>query len=355
MKVDSTQNIDELGVGRIRFIDALRGFTMTIVVFGHVMSSMGIGGYSSVLSSFFLTFRMPMFFFISGFIAFKPVEKWTSDFYLYSLKKKVKVQIIPALFFFTLFCLCHCKDPFNALSNGWGGYWFTFVLLEMFICYFTLSLIGHILNDKIVDIGMIIISFLGVAGIMFLRNHLMDTAFWNLLCLENTCKYFQFFTFGLLCRKYLNKFLVLINNDIFRASCILIFVCSFLLFFSARLQAFSSIIFSINHDILVRYSGLVVVFFFFYSKKYYWDSKNKVTTSFLFIGRRTLDIYLLHYFLLPDLSFLKNYIQSDSLMVIQFIASAAITLLIVGICLILSEVIRSSRLLGHYLLGAKLK
>lgn len=57
---------------RIRYIDALRGFTMLLVVFGHVMMfTFGIGGYNSVIGSFFLTFRMPMFFFISGYIAYK--------------------------------------------------------------------------------------------------------------------------------------------------------------------------------------------------------------------------------------------------------------------------------------------
>ena len=50
---------------RIRYIDALRGFTMLLVVFGHVMmTTFGIGGYNTVIGCFFLTFRMPMFFFM---------------------------------------------------------------------------------------------------------------------------------------------------------------------------------------------------------------------------------------------------------------------------------------------------
>lgn len=52
---------------RINYIDALRGFTMILVVVGHVIGrSLGLGGYDSVISSIILTFRMPMFFFISG-------------------------------------------------------------------------------------------------------------------------------------------------------------------------------------------------------------------------------------------------------------------------------------------------
>ena len=44
---------------RMEWVDAMRGFSMIIVVMGHVLGDMGIGAYSSVLSTILLTFRMP--------------------------------------------------------------------------------------------------------------------------------------------------------------------------------------------------------------------------------------------------------------------------------------------------------
>ncbi|MFK1753854.1 acyltransferase family protein [Bacteroides fragilis] len=57
---------------RIEYIDAMRGFTMLLVVFGHVLTHC-LRNYSedSVVYCFFERFRMPMFFFISGYIAYK--------------------------------------------------------------------------------------------------------------------------------------------------------------------------------------------------------------------------------------------------------------------------------------------
>lgn len=53
--------------------DALRGFSMVLVVMGHVLLSMNLGGYDTLLSSALLTFRMPLFFFVSGFFAYRSV------------------------------------------------------------------------------------------------------------------------------------------------------------------------------------------------------------------------------------------------------------------------------------------
>jgi uncharacterized membrane protein YcfT len=50
--------------GRMRVFDAIRGLSMFLVVFGHVLGCFDLGGYDSFLGSVILTFRMPLFFFI---------------------------------------------------------------------------------------------------------------------------------------------------------------------------------------------------------------------------------------------------------------------------------------------------
>lgn len=57
---------------RIKYIDALRGFTMILVVFAHIEAFSMFGmQHTTFLGSIFQSFRMPLFFFISGYIAFK--------------------------------------------------------------------------------------------------------------------------------------------------------------------------------------------------------------------------------------------------------------------------------------------
>lgn len=57
---------------RLEFIDAMRGFTMLLVVYSHVL----IFGYHQneithvSFNQALSTFRMPLFFFISGFVLY---------------------------------------------------------------------------------------------------------------------------------------------------------------------------------------------------------------------------------------------------------------------------------------------
>ena len=56
---------------RIEYLDAIRGFTMLLVVYGHVklFSFHFLGGS---FNTFFVMISMPLFFFVSGFLLEKP-------------------------------------------------------------------------------------------------------------------------------------------------------------------------------------------------------------------------------------------------------------------------------------------
>ena len=106
---------------RINYIDALRGFTMLLVVYAHVAHfSFGVTSDNSVISALFRTFRMPMFFFISGYIAYRIESYWNIDTFKKIMKKKVVIQIVPASLFFCVYHYCQGTSV-NVLCNGWGG------------------------------------------------------------------------------------------------------------------------------------------------------------------------------------------------------------------------------------------
>ena len=173
---------------RIKYLDAMRGFTMFLVVFGHVMFfSFELGGYSTVIGSIFLTFRMPMFFFISGFIAYKSIDYWTFPFFITRFIKKAHIQIIPALFFFSLYCFTRGTSPLRVFEFGWGNYWFTFVLFEMFFFYYVLSLLGNKTNDKVVDAGLILLSCLGILWLAIANR---EMKIYQIICMENIFKHY---------------------------------------------------------------------------------------------------------------------------------------------------------------------
>lgn len=131
---------------RIQYIDALRGFTMILVVFAHVeMFGFFNFGYETFIGKLFQSFRMPLFFFISGFIAYKSDRIWNRSTCCQLTKKKMLVQIIPALFFGLIYTYLYLDQDFNAFisDSSKRGYWFTFVLLEMFLIYYCMNGFSH--------------------------------------------------------------------------------------------------------------------------------------------------------------------------------------------------------------------
>ena len=81
------------GGSRMEWLDAMRGFTMILVVAYHVAQfGFGESEKTSVSLPFLVLFRMPLFFFVSGFLAYKSRWAWTAASYGSLIWKKVKVQ-----------------------------------------------------------------------------------------------------------------------------------------------------------------------------------------------------------------------------------------------------------------------
>ena len=90
---------------RIEYIDALRGFTMILVVFYHVALTCWhiIGMDVPSIHPYLVQVRMPLFFFISGFVLYKAGIKWNLLHIKQFLHKKFIVQIIPTIVFLVLY------------------------------------------------------------------------------------------------------------------------------------------------------------------------------------------------------------------------------------------------------------
>ena len=128
------------------WLDALRGFTMILVVSNHVaLKSFGMQIRWSAALQFFLLFRMPLFFFISGFLAYKASRVWNAKTLRELSLKKMRVQLIPTIVFFLLFLAIIPTTPFEAslaealASSMKAGYWFTLVLLYMLLTSYLFS------------------------------------------------------------------------------------------------------------------------------------------------------------------------------------------------------------------------
>ena len=333
---------------RMQWVDAMRGFSMFIVVLGHVLLSMGIGGYNSFLSSILLTFRMPLFFFVSGFFSYRTVEWWNKRRVGDMLKRKFQAQILCTLVFFAVYQFV--TGGGISFNQGFGGYWFTIVLFQMYLCYLTLSIISRIFDIDVVIPGLIVLSVVCVGIIAFCRG---ESWLWNFLCWENFTKYIQFFTLGIICSKYRLKFFKYLSNNICITIVIVGWVICMLLWYHNGFKLNFPLAYSIVHDIIVRYCALMTVVAVFFGNSAVMSSDAAWCRCLRFIGQRTLDIYMIHYFFIPNLGFLSDFMCHGNKFIIQLTLSAIVSVIIISVCLLISMILRRSQTLECWLFGVK--
>ena len=106
---------------RLEWLDALRGFTMIMVVANHV-AGMAFGEVlkHSTSLQFLVMFRMPLFFFVSGFLAYKASQVWNWGTLKTLLLKKIRVQTVPTIVFF-LFATAILGKKFGPTAMKWLG------------------------------------------------------------------------------------------------------------------------------------------------------------------------------------------------------------------------------------------
>lgn len=332
---------------RMQWVDCMRGFSMLLVVLAHVMFDMGIGWHNTFLSSLLITFRMPLFFFVSGFFSHKALEQWNPGRIKGIMKRKCQAQIIGTLVFMLIF-----NYTFN---RGWeiygfGGYWFTIVLFQMYCLYILFTLISHKTGRDIVIPAMVMVS----ATLLAIFTIFLKDERW-FLNWENLMKYIQFFTAGIICSKYREKLFLVLSTNLFATIVITAFIIGMMLYYNVALCHDYPSIYAFTHDIAVRWFGLAIVVMFFYRKRELFSSDNRLVRALRFIGRRTLDIYFIHYFFVPNLSFLQPWLAPDKMLVVQLAIVSVVTILIVALSLLTSSILRQSDTLASYLFGEKQK
>lgn len=342
-----------MSIKRIGYIDALRGFAIFMIVFMHVEHfSLGITYDKSVWGSIGITFFLPVFFFISGFLA----KKELSASIFKEIWNKAIFLIVPAVLFYVFYyCLCRGESILSLFTKGPRCYWFTFALFYIFVIYYLIHFFCKTLSKPVREIILLSVSLLCLS-IYIGGTKFYELDFLPILCISNVCRYLWYFILGHICSCYSRQFESFISNDKVKGIAILLFIIVFVLTWKKTL-----IQYSLAHVLLLDYVlwdlGTFVVIASFHHNRSFFESDTYVSRLSSFVGKRTLDIYLIHWFFIPDLT--KWYqLSSDSVdlsnSIIELAIVITISVFIVVLCLLVSRIIRSSSLLGHYLLGAKL-
>ena len=98
-------------------------------------------------------------------------------------------------------------------------------------------------------------------------------------------------------------------------------------------------------EAIIGHFGLLLVYYTFNTYQNSFTTNNKMGSALQFIGERTLDIYMLHYFLLPYFPQIGKYIQEGHNATLEITLGVLISIIIIGLCLVISGVLRTNPLL----------
>ena len=353
---------------RLSWLDALRGFTMILVVAYHVAQvAFHENEKTSAALPFLVLMRMPLFFFVSGFLAYKASFSWTIPNALKLTWKKVKVQVIPTAVFLCLFVLFRMKGDFwdNLMrllgSPTKGGYWFTWVLLQMFIIYYVICYVAGIINSKfkIQDSKSSVLLLIAWAASVFAYETLYlpkvfsyhKDLFFDYSSLIQTIRYMQFFLLGNIMRRYWDKVEQLFDTSWFFPLTVTLAVVCCADFF--QLHTLKNAWVNLPRT-MAMYTLLLLVVMFFRHYQNWFDEGQRAGRFLSFIGTRTLDIYLLHFLLLPKMPQVGQWLNANQPnFLLSIVLSVSVALVVIAFCLLASQLLRVSPFLQLYLFGKK--
>lgn len=352
---------------RIAYIDAIRGFVIFFVVYSHVqLYTFGTFGHIQsawTISNLFSDLLMPIFFFLSGFLMYRVnrFKDWSLciDF----LQRKGKELLIPTLFFSILFSLI-TTVPYKTLllDRPKFGYWYTYTLFFYFVIY----AIGDFVIGRRVKGKCKALIGLAVSVMIYAISKFsvvpscpwFNSAISNIIGIPNF-QFFIFFYFGVLFRAYLGIVEHFINQEKVVTTIILGFVLLQLIlqlpfnkewFFTNGLHPLYTLM-----QTFTGFWGIATVFIFFY-KNAERIVNCHIGKSLQHIGIRTLDIYLVHTILVhTNMHFVGAFFTNHGSFVSELIVGSIVTMVIIVLCLLISDIIRCSDTLTKLLFGRVIK
>ncbi|MBQ9677945.1 MAG: acyltransferase family protein [Prevotella sp.] len=334
---------------RIQYIDAMRGLTMFLVVYSHICVFC-FKAYFIAFNDVLFLLRMPCFFFISGWLFYKYGRTWDKTTVKEVISNKFMVQIVPTFIFLAL----HERlNFFHQLGAFKGGYWFTFALFFYFVIYILSTL--ALRRCKYQDEWMLLVTLVvSVAAYWYDINYhsLSHQIGWGSDVLGFlgfvTWRYYLFFFLGTVTKKYFDEFQRLTDRLIVMIPVIAIFVLI------AILPRDEALLSAYTRFAMSGICGMVMVFTFFRKFSSWFTKEHLLGRCLQYVGTRTLDIYLLHFFFLPEslLSYNQMLLAYHSTW-LEVLVVTVEALIVVLVCLVVSYILRLSPFLAHYLFGVK--
>lgn len=321
-------------------MDALKCLGIILVIRGHVeIFGLGISQtyeYMSRLMTY--SFNMPIFFFISGYFAYK--ENMSIGSIHKNIWNKFLYLVLPAVAFSLYYNFISGSALVAFINEGFDKYWFTITLFLCFLLYYLVRL--TVSAKRWQGMMMILLSLVGIGYLSFFSRYEVP-----LLDLNHLTKYFQYFTLGMLAKMYHKRYVRLLTNQALITTATIGFFVLLVVLFQCSMPSF------IHHtlrDLVLRYMGTFMIIALFFKYKEVFCQETKVNRLISYIGRYTLPIYLLQYFFMPDLRHFAGSINNLDMLTVNIICMGY-TVVTTALCVLFIWLLSNSRFVSRYVLG----
>lgn len=304
---------------------------MLLVIYSHLCYKL-FGIYpESVLNNIFVTFRMPLFFFVSGFFMFS--DKMDYTLYRKRLLNRFFIQLYPTLLLLGAFCTLTGADYAEALTTPFKeGYWFTFVSVEMYVIIgMVILLICRLQLSKQAKarILLLIACLSAVTCVIFRKTGLSETPLYQILSVDPFSHFTPYLCMGCIFRIYYVDFI----NRFLKLKYLISFTVILLLTNLFPKYSLFTLLPAISGIYLLHY-----VCYHLYNLSNKSQIIKQTNKTLGYIGTLTLEIYLLHYIILhiartlfPSLVSIGQQMANTAL---EFPVYIAVSLIVAAICII---------------------
>lgn len=304
--------------------DYVRGLAMLSIIIGHLYFYSGryVG---SVIFEICDSIQIPVFMYVSGLLAHVSVDK-------YGFRKLLSSRVIRLLFpFFSFYIIWGICDSKNWLSFWEAefkqGYWFMLVLFELMV---TLSLVRQ-LSLRFGIKSILVNGFIFGLVTLYLFIVPKGNLFNQLLCVNLYWHYYPFFMMGYYSYR-LDKFLLLKYAPAY----FIIYLISFYFY---------------HHGMRATVVGCNISSLFFIMSVFSTSFK-PLKDAFAYVGVNSLQVYMIHFFLLYPLVEVLPVVENRWLEFPYFIVVASA---LIAVTIGVSKLLMLSDWLAMFLFGIRKK
>ena len=285
------------------------------------------------------SFHMPLFMFLSGLVACSGV---TTPFWnLKKLSRKLRGLVLPLIVFGMCFTMTWVSDFGSGLkcfleSPNKNGYWY---LMTLAVFYVSLSIYRLNFKQKwYIDVVLAIAIW---GGMFTLWKNTAQTK--DYFCMLNCGNFYPFFILGVMTTKYNLLDKMQKANWLF-SLCIVAYAFLFCVD-----MPFHALV-SLNKHIFLPFCMVYIVVTLFVGRHGAMSYGEKILD---FVGKRTLDIYVIHYFFinmihLKDLG--NNWEVTDNSL-LMFIVAVGLSVVITALSIGVGYILHKGKIIEKFVYG----